>query len=243
MGMEDLHPRDGAGWLDRIAWSSMNRPLLSGWILSVLTLLVCAGCGGAASNPDVPERTYEGLKGQQVGVLVWADWKTRTDFNQIQLDTTRLLQSKLEMMGKPTSAKDAKEAEKMPLAGTTFLHPGTVARYQREHPEVWAMPIQDVAPKLGVPRVIFVEIVHFQAQAPEAIMLLNGKAKVNLRVLDVANGKATVAFEELDITANYPPNMKEGVPVSDKYTLRSVYEGTIDELTTKLALRFVPKKD
>ena len=31
-----------------------------------------------------------------------------------------------------------------------------------------------------------------QAQAPEAIMLLKGQAKVNLRVLEIANGKATI---------------------------------------------------
>lgn len=201
-------------------------------------LASCTGTTDSSNVKDPPPAIYSGLPGQQVAILVWADFATRTEFNQIQLDTTRLLTQKLEVL----AAKPIDDKSKSPvLAGSQFLHPGTVVRYQREHPEVWALPVAEVAPRLGVPRVIFIEFEQFQVQRPEAPLLLRGAAKVNLKVLEIADKKARVTFEESGLEARHPKDAPDGVVMSDKYTLRSVYEKTLGELTDKIALRFIPE--
>jgi len=180
---------------------------------------------------EKPSAVYEGLKGHKSAVMVWADWRTRTEYNQIQVDTAKQLTEKLEKNPK----KDSKKSE---APAMQFVNPASVVRYQREHPEVMSMPIAEVAPKLGAQRVIYVEVEEFAAHAPDAIMLLRGHAKVTLRVLEVAGDKATVAFEEAGITANYPPESPEGVVPTDKVNVRTIYEGTLNLLTDKLAARF-----
>jgi hypothetical protein len=203
----------------------------------------CTGSGSSDASTELPAGTYGGLANQQAAVLVWADFGTRTEYNQIQLDTTRLLTGKLEALGRPAKQGGKERPANPALAGVQFLHHGSVVRYQREHPEVWTMSIEQVAPRLGVPRVIFIELVEFQTAEPAAFMLLKGKARANLRVLQIAGGKATTVFEENDITANFPPQAPEGVVASERFTVRTVYEGTLDLLTDKIAARFATPKD
>jgi hypothetical protein len=83
-----------------------------------------------------------------------------------------------------------------------------------------------------------VELESFSAQAPENIMILKGSASATLRVLEISSGKAVVAFEEKGIVAHFPPDAPEGVAPSDKYTVRTVYVGTIQKLADRLAARF-----
>jgi len=198
----------------------------------VLLLLAAGGCGYLSSSTErdepKPEKTYGGLTGQVCAVMVWADWRTRVDYTRIQGDLAALLQQRLE-----GQKKDAKSSP-----STTFLNPLSVVRYQREHPEIEALPIAEVAPKLSVTRLIYVELGSFSVQSPDSIMILKGSAEATLRVLEISGQKASVAFEESGIKASYPPDAPEGVVPSDKYNLNSVYKGTIEELADRLAARF-----
>ena len=212
-------------------------------IVGVLTLAGCTGSGTNDAKEELPAGTYAGLANHQAAILVWADFNTRTEYNQIQLDATRLLTGKLEALGKAVKDGNKERPANPALANVQFLHHGSVVRYQREHPEVWTMSIEQVAPRLGVPRVIFIELVEFQTAAPEAVMLLKGKATANVRVLEVAGGKAKTVFEESGVTARFPPHAPEGVVPSERFSMRTVYEGTLDQLTDKLAARFAtPEK-
>jgi hypothetical protein len=179
---------------------------------------------------EKPQAVYDGLKGNPAAVMVWADWRTRTEYNQVEIDTARRLTEKL--------SRPRKEGKKQETTAGQFVNPASVVRYQREHPEVMSMPITEVAPKLGAQRVIYIEIAELVAHSPESIMVLKGHAKATLRVLEVEGNKATVVFEESGITANFPPESPEGVIPSDKWNVRTIYDGTLDLLTEKLAVRF-----
>jgi hypothetical protein len=205
-----------------------------GILCGVLFCLV-GGCA-AEEKPqnkyvEKPAAVYEGLKGQSCAVMVWADWRTRTEYNQIQIDMAKLVTKKLE----DRSRKDGKKTESPTIQ---FVNPASVVRYQREHPEVMSMPIGEVAPKLGAPRVIFIEFEDFAAHSPEAIGVLKGYAKATLRVLEVSGGVAKTVFEEADIHAHYPPDSPEGVIPSDKVNVRTIYDGTLELMAEKIVARF-----
>jgi len=205
----------------------------------LLVGIVCAVGGCAAEEKprnkwvETPLVFYEGLKGQSCAVMVWADWRTRTEYNQVQLDLGKVLTRKIDENMKPK--KEGKKSEGPPV---TFTNPASVVRYQREHPEVMSMPIAEVAPRLQAQRVVYVELEEFSAHSPEAVMVLKGNAKATLRVVEVNGAEAKVVFEEPGIAAHFPPDRPEGVVESEKVNVRTIYEGTIELLAEKLAARF-----
>jgi hypothetical protein len=207
-----------------------------------LLLGVFCALGGCASEMkeknkwvETPEAQYEGLKGHTCAVMIWTDWHTRTEYSHIQLDLGKALTQKLEDYYKPKKEKDAKKPEDL----VTFPNSAaSVVRYQREHPELASMPIVEVAPRLQVQRVIYVELEEFSAHSPEAPMVLKGNAKASLRVLEVEGAEVKPMFEEQGIKAHFPPDRPEGVVESEKVNVRTIYEGTIDLLAEKLVARF-----
>lgn len=209
------------------------------WMTLVLGAVLW-GIGGCAVDEPVddaegfvnPEVTYGGLTGQKCAVLVWADSFTRAEFNQIQIDLARVLQSQI-VGSRSSEEASAKRGASMPQ----FVDPRSVVLYQRQHPEIDSLTVGEVAPHLGVPRVVHVEIEYFQTQSPRSILLLKGAARATLRVAEVTDGRAVVVFEEKGVTAAYPPLAREGVVPTDKVNERTVYEGVLVELGKRLAAR------
>src|SRR5262249_55674041 len=119
----------------------MMYPLRACGLIATLLSVILAGCGSTSTTGptndavEEPAVTYAGLKGHKAAVMIWADWRTRTEYNQVQIDTARLLTAKLEQR-----AKVSTEDKKADLAGAQFLRPESVVRYQREHPEVMTLP-------------------------------------------------------------------------------------------------------
>jgi hypothetical protein len=221
MDMENRHSLNGPRWLALIC----------------LTALI-SGCASGASDDSgagpTADRTYGGLSGQSVAVMVWADWKIRADYAQAQLDLARLVQQRLEARTQAT-----KNPEK--TSGTRFINPGSVLRYIREHPDAEGLPAAEIAPKLGVSRLVHIELEEFEAQSPQSILLLKGTGKAVLRVVEVHAGRAKIVFEERDLKVNFPPNAPEGVTQSDKYNVRTIYEGTLIQMADRVAAHFKEK--
>jgi hypothetical protein len=212
------------------------------WCLCLAAaLMYLCGCdsSGSTEPSEKAERTYTGLEKHKCAVMVWADLHTRADYNHIQLDLARLVQARLQRETTPRN-DDKDKAKASPAA--EFLNPASVVRFQKEHPEIDGAPIIDVAPRLGVDRVIYIEINYFSAQSAASIMLLKGEATATLRVLEVANRHARIAFEEPDIKVRYPKDAPEGVIPTDKITVQTIYEGTLTALADKIAMRFDEKK-
>ena len=203
------------------------------WLaLSPLPLLA-GGCNviGLAANavPEgkIPAR-YTDLRGHSVAVLVWAPRGLETDYPALRLDLVTAIQSRLQQ---------AQKAGRAELKGATFPHaPASLVRFQQDHPELERSPIVNVAPRLGVQRLIYIELENFQTRSDQAVDLFRGSATISLRVVNVENGGAKVSHEETGLTSIYPPNSRpEGLPnVGDA----RIYRGTVDILATSVAHRF-----
>src|SRR5258706_12461073 len=130
---------------------------------------------------------YAGLKGQTVGVMVWADQGSRIDFPMLQADVARGITTKLSQI---TNPKDAKKKEKVPpeLAGVGYLNPLSIVRFQEDHPELESLPSTEIATRLGVTRVIYVQIYSFETHPNVSIDLYKVNVGAKLEVLEVCSG-------------------------------------------------------
>jgi hypothetical protein len=197
-----------------------------------LTLTGCETVGGLASRAEAQRdvaASYTGLKGQTVGVLVWADAGIVIDHPRIFADIADSLQDKL---------KQAKDAEVSELDGTKFLSSNKVLEFQDAHPESQADSAEQVALKLPVTRLIYVEVGSLTIHPNNSLDLSRGEAVANVKVVEVSSGKARTAYENDDVTGVFPANSPpEGMPGLDDAT---VYHKSIDALTTELAKLFIP---
>jgi hypothetical protein len=207
-----------------ISWIAL--PLLS------LPLLLggCAVLGLAASavpEGDIPAR-YKDLRGHSVAALAWSHRGLETDYPALRLDLISAVHGRLQT---------AQKAGRGELKEATFPHaPASMVRFQEDHPELERSPIINVAPRLSVQRLIYIEVENFQTRSEQAVDLFRGQATVSLRVIEVEGGNAKVAYEESGLTVTYPPAAPiEGVPGAGD---ARIYRGTVDQLATVIAKRF-----
>jgi len=126
----------------------INRPSTVLLLLSVAMLLIascgCAALGVAASViPQNVKARYPGLQGQSVGIMVWADRGVAIDWNSVQLDLANAVEAKL------TSANTEE------TKGITWPYPpASYVRWFRDHPGTESLPLTEIAPRLGVKRLI-----------------------------------------------------------------------------------------
>jgi hypothetical protein len=201
-------------------------------------LLLLAGCNvfgylaQGLPNDNVPA-SYKRLAGQSVVVYVWADRGVRIDWPDIQLNIASGVQAKL-IEAQATGIDE--------LKGSTFpLTAASVARFQEDHPEFEAEPIADFAPLLHASRVIYVEISSFQTRSNDSVDLYRGSISAIVKVLEIKGGQVTTGYEDRDVKAIFPPKTPdEGV--SDQ-TDEAVYEGSVKEFTTQVAIHFIPHSD
>ncbi len=195
---------------------------LLNWVL----LLGFVGLTGCAQFDMVPAR-YTGLQGKTVGVMVWASRPVEIDFPNLRMDVARGTQAKLQ------------QAVIMPeMRGATFpVPPESIIRYQQNYPQIEAMPIADVAPKMGVQRLIYIEVHELRTRSEMSVNLYRGYMEGSVRVVEIENGQGHVAYEESGIVATFPKHApEEGIPNADDF---QIYRGTLDAFTTEVATRFV----
>ena len=202
----------------------------------LLPLLVFppAGCNYfaalAALTPVYKDALYNGLSKQSVGVMVWADPGVSIDWPSIQLDTAGSIEGKLQATQKASGVKE--------LSGTTWpVLPASIVRYQRDHPEIDAYPVTDVAPKLGVTRLIYVEIQEFRTRSVDAVELYRGAMSANIKILEIAEGKAKVGYEEDGVRVVFPKKSPaEGAMEGQDVQM---YAGTLNEFSDAMCERLI----
>lgn len=216
-------------------WNQFRRRWVALGCLPLLALL--AGCnylgpaGAVIANafPNKVAAQYKGLQGQSVAVMVWADRGIRIDNPYLQGNIAAGIQEKLKALQKSDDPPE--------LKGTTFpISPASVVRYQEDHPEIETMPIEETAARFTVTRLIYIEVSNFSTQSEASLLLSRGTMTGNVKVVEIANGKAKVAKYTEDITVSFPKDSpKEGMPNGDHY---KIYQGTLDAFTTEVVYRF-----
>jgi hypothetical protein len=192
-------------------------------------MLCCAsGCALIAMATQAAGKevaaVYPGLTGQSVGVMVWAERGVRADWPAVQLDIANLVQDKLRKSDSPETK-----------TATWPVQPASIVRYQQDHPGIEAIPIIDVAPKLGVSRLIYIEIEGFSTRSEVSYQTFRGNVTATLKVIEVSNGQARIGFEESDIRTFFPPNSPpEGVLDTNDL---AVYHGTLGALGDEILNR------
>lgn len=204
------------------------------FLATSLILTCCSGCnivGMAAQALPAPiiQPKYNGLAGQEVAVMVWGDRGTRTDYPGMQLYLTGAIQNALKQNAK----------EKVLDKARYPYSPESIARFQTDHPELETEPIVNIAPRMGVvSRLIYIEIEDFTTQSRMATNLVRGEMTATMRVIEIANGKAKVAYEENNVHAVFPPKSpQEGVINMEAMV---AYRGLLGEFTREVLHRLVP---
>jgi hypothetical protein len=205
-------------------------------ILSLLLLPSLSGCAlfiqALQSMPVTDPPKYKNLAGQSVAVMVWSEENgVRVEWPQIHLDVARMIQAKFQHSQK-TDKPDELKLTRFPVSAAS------VARFQEEHPEFAALSIEEIAPKLGVTRVIYVELHGFQTRPDQANDLFRGTVSGTVRVIEVSNGVGRVAFSDDNTRVTFPRiSPDEGMPgIGDTAT----YNGTLDGFATEVVKLFVP---
>jgi hypothetical protein len=210
--------------------------------LGALCLTSLSGCNLIAAaaqfapEPDVGA-AYTNLKGQTVGVLVWVDRGPKIDYPMLQADVAKSLTNKLTELTQPPEKKGKPTPE---LAGIQYLNPMTVIRFQDDHPELEGLPPTDVATRLGVTRVIYIEIKDCRTHAPDSPDLFKGLISASVEVLEVTAGPnkvAKVGYSNPSMEIEYPSDHPEGLAIGDT-SAQTIYDKTVDEFTTQVALLF-----
>jgi len=211
--------------------------------LCAALLAACAGgcqlIGVAAYKLKPPETIhpkYANLLDQSVGIMVWADRGVRIDWPTLQLDIANSVDSKLK--DQTLDAKGKPKAKT--LIGVTYpFPPASFIRYQQDHPETEAMAVADFAPRLGVSRLIYVELEDFVTRSAQAVDLFRGHGRATVRIIEVApDGSAHVAYTWENVETYFPPKAPaEGVPNAGD---ARIYAGTVDALATEIAHLFYP---
>lgn len=211
-----------------------RRPCSSFCLVPLFILLLSvSGCNvlGVAANAmpqaNIPAR-YADLRGHSVAVLVWLPRGLEVDYPALRLELTSAIQGKLQR---------AQAAGRGELKGATFPHTAaSLVRFQEDHPELERTPIVTVAPRLGVQRLLYVELENFQTRSDQTVELFRGSATVAVRVVEIERGDAKVAFEASGLTVTYPPTAPpEGLPNTGD---ARISRGTVDILSTAIARLF-----
>jgi hypothetical protein len=229
--------KDEGSRMKKKVWQTCRRASRSAIRFLILILLpssfilLCGiGCAALAvagrAVPQYKPAAYSGLAGQSAAVMVWADRGVRIDWPSVQLDLATLVQNNLQKSTAPE------------LKGTTWpWQPASVVRYQRDHPGIEAMSITEVAPKIGVSRLIYIEVESLSTRSDASLQMFRGSATATLKVIEIADGHADIAYTESGIRTFFPPKSPpEGILNSNDQVM---YRGTMvtlsEELASKLA--------
>ena len=205
-------------------------------VLLMAPAVALAGCtvlGVAASKLATVKvaPAYHGLPGQTVGVMVVVtDRGLQNDFPRLPVDAGRGIQSKIQT-AIPTAGNE--------LKGVRFLpdkSPEAMYAFQQNYPELMFEPATTIAPRLGVSRLIYVEVESFQTHPESVPELYRGMISARLQVVEVTDGKAKVGYEER-MQSSYPKQSpEEGMPALGE---SKTYQGTLEAFTSAVLEKFV----
>jgi hypothetical protein len=115
-------------------------------------------------------------------------------------------------------------------------------RWLRDHPGSESWPITDIAPRLGITRLIYVEVHDFRTRSARELELFRGEATASMQIIETTpGGSARVAYSEDNIHAIYPRRVpQDGLPnIGDSKT----YTGEVDALSTEIVKSLITHEE
>lgn len=201
--------------------------------LSVTLLLIAAGCAAlgvaAEAIPPRPVGARYLLIDKQFAVMVWADRGLRLDWPRLRQDLAAGIVARIDA---------ARQARIESVKNSSLAIPvESVVRFQADNPTLEFRPIEEVAQKLGVPVLIYIEVHHLSTRTPHSTAMYRGSARASVRVVEVHDGQAKTVYQEDDITVTFPKGSTEdGSPSGND---ARYYVGTLQTLADELAKRFI----
>ncbi len=208
---------------------------------AMLLLLLAGACGcqllgivAAKAPPRTVPAAYQDLAGRRTAVWVWVDRAVDLDYPRLSLDVATRVQTNL------ASVRDGgNNRQKRELAGISFpVEPASIVRYQKRDPTLNMAPITQIAPRLDVERLIYIEIANFTTQGGAAAGLMRGVANIDISVIEVdATGEAREGFREQGVQVVFP----RGGPAEGSSTTSgsAVYQGLAATIADEVTLRLV----
>ena len=166
-------------------------------VVVVVSISIASGCGMAGwagyvmtggEKPVEVDAQYTGLDNRTVAVVVTVDAHTRYRHPDAPLLLTRAV-------GGQMSAH---------LASTTFIDPGQIAQFQKDHPYWHTLPYGDLFDHLPADRLIVIDLYEYDPHDPDNRHLWRGQMSANIGVVerDSANPDAFVYHNT--VHAQYP---------------------------------------
>lgn len=209
---------------------SVIRRIVRGLLLA--SLIATPGCvvlgvlADKMPQPPVPAAIV--LANNSVGIMVWCDRGLRTDWPTIQKDMGSSVQARLVESQK----KKAKELENVnyPFPAESFV------RWQKDHPGFEAESITEVAKRLHVTRLIYIEFDDLSTRTSQTMAMYRGTASATVKVIAV-QGESSKVIMERKVSVHYPEHStEEGSPDGDD---NKIYAGTMIKLADQISLLFI----
>lgn len=186
----------------------MTRGVYGGWLWLMLSAvcLHCVGCGampGEKKMIDVKAQ-YLGLADQRVAVLTSADAHLLHDYPKAPL-----------LINKAITSRIAKN-----VPGVTTTIPEEIDAFQKQNP-YWAnMRYGELAEKLGVDRVVLIDLIEYQTHEPGNAYIWQGLVTANIGVIDAdARDPDNFVFQNT-VQARFPQKSDIGLVDSDNETIQ-----------------------
>lgn len=203
-----------------------HRTLQIALLVSLAALGGCEAAGfvaeavaGGEAPPIKVTAEYKGLEGKSVAVVVNADLPMLYQFPQVQLEVGTAV-------GRAIAGN---------VPGVSVVDPKQVVEFQTRNIYWNTVPYGQLMKKLGVQRLVFVEMVEYRTHEPGNQAMYRGVAAARIDVAE-ADGKNpdNVAYSTVANVA-YPPNEPEGIPDAHELTIR---KGMLDLFARAVAGRF-----
>jgi len=192
-------------------------------------LLVCLASSGcnivgffgtvyAEATPKRVDAQYEGLNGQKFALVVYADRAIMADFPGVTDQLTNTINETLRAE-LPSSNREGSE--------TQYVPPLTLLSWLANHPRWRVMMPDELGEKLGVDRLVLVELYNFQLNDPGNRYLWKGEAVGNIRVYELDSALPNDPMFDRNVAVKFPD--------TDGYTEADMSASTV---TAALLQRF-----
>ncbi len=186
----------------------MKRAFYGYWLWLVLSALCLhgTGCGampGEKKMIDVKAQ-YLGLAGQRVAVLTSADPHLLHEYPKATL-----------VINKAITARIAKH-----VPGVTTTIPDEIDAFQKQNPYWENMRYGELAEKLGVDRVVLVDLIEYQTHEPGNAYIWQGLVTANIGVIDADSRDPDNFVFQNTVQARFPEKSDIGLVDSDNDTIQ-----------------------